>query len=456
MKIMNKRFFLFLAGICCFFNIQAQDTSGYNLKRCISYALENSYLHKSNIIDAEERYSEYRTAKSKILPSIDFYMDYYKYFNDLPTYIFPAEEGNILSGGTSTGPYPVGLGLPHNLNAGLDINQVIFDRNFILTQDLEKNLEKLDQLQNQFSRETIIYDVTLNYYKLASLATKKELMLYNLERLSRIEELVDIQIENGFARSFDKGKVEINRTKLLSGIDQLDAGIEQLEGYIKFLMGMPVETDINIVVESLEVNPGRINESYPDSLSNTQQELLDTKIDLLELQKDAIKGDYFLTLNAFAKFRVQAQREAFNFFEGNQDWFLINLFGVRLDIPIYRGGEKKKKMDASTLKSDKVRLNKIKLQENLKMQFENSRIELINSLKKIEYSEKNVITSKNMYEQTSALFEEGLAMLSDLLEVESTYREAENNLVTARYGYKIAELNYLKSTGNLLTYSQDL
>ena len=113
-------------------------------------------------------------------------------------------------------------------------------------------------------------------------------------------------------------------------------------------------------------------------------------------------------------------------------------------------------MEASTLKSDKVRLNKIKLQENLKMQFENSRIELINSLKKIEYSEKNVITSKNMYEQTSALFEEGLAMLSDLLEVEATYREAENNLITARYGYKIAELNYLKSTGNLLTYSQDL
>ena len=456
MNIMNKRLFLFLVCICSFFNVQAQDTSIYDLKRCVSFALQNSYLNKSDLIDAEERYSEYRTAKSKILPSIDFYMDYFKYFNDFPTYLFPSEEGYILSGGTSDGPYPVGLGLPHNLNAGLDINQVIFDRNFILTQDLEKNLEKLDQLQSQFSRETIIYDVTLNYYKLASLNTKKDLMLYNLERLSRIEKLVDVQIENGYARSFDKGKVEINRTKLLSGIDQLDAGIEQLEAYMKFLMGMPVETDIDIVLEPLEVNPGKINENYPDSLFNTQQELLDTKIDLYELQKDAIKGDYFLKLNAFAKFRIQAQREAFNFFEGNQDWFLINLFGIRLDIPIYRGGEKRKKMDASTLKSDKVRLDKIKLQENLKMQFENSRIELINSLKKIDYSEKNVITSKNMYEQTSALFEEGLAMLSDLLEVESTYREAENDLITARYGYKIAELNYLKSTGNLLTYSQDL
>ena len=455
-KIMSKRIFLFLAGICCFFNVQSQDASDYDLKKCIAYALENSYLNTSDKIDADERYAAYKTAKTKILPQVDFYLDYYNYFNDLPTYIFPAEEGNILSGGSSTGPYPVGLGLPHNLNAGLDIKQVIFDRNFILTDDLERNLAKLDQLKNQLSQETIIYDVTLNYYKLASLYAKKELMQYNIERLVRISEQVDVQIANGYARSFDKGKIEINMTKILTGIDQLNAGIEQLEGYIKFLMGMPVETDINIVIEEMELKPGQISEDYPDSLANTEQELLDTKIDLYELDKERIKSDHFLKLNAFARFRLQAQREAFNFFEGNQDWFLINMFGVRLDIPIYRGGERKKKMEASSIKSDRVRLDKIRLQESLKMQFENARIELINSLSNIEYSRKNVETSKGMYEQTTALYKEGLVMLSELLEVESAYREAENNLITAQYGYKIAELNYLKATGNLLTYSEDL
>ena len=113
-------------------------------------------------------------------------------------------------------------------------------------------------------------------------------------------------------------------------------------------------------------------------------------------------------------------------------------------------------MEASSLKSEKVKLDKVRLQESLKMQFENSRNELINSLKKIEYNTKNVETSKYMFEQTSAMYEEGLTLLSDLLESEATYREAENNLITATYDYKIAELNYLKSTGNLLTYAQDL
>jgi outer membrane protein TolC len=221
-------------------------------------------------------------------------------------------------------------------------------------------------------------------------------------------------------------------------------------------MGMPVDTDMEIVIHDIEINPGQINNEYPENTENIQEELLDTKIDLYDLERENVKSDYFLKLKAFARFRVQAQREAFNFFEGNQDWFLINLFGVRLDIPVYQGGKKKKQMESSTVRSSKVKLDKIRLQENLKMQFENSRIELANSLRSIEYNEKNVETAKTMYEQTSAMFEEGLVMLTELLEIESTYREAENNLIAANYGYKIAELNYLKSTGNLLTYTQDL
>lgn len=453
---MLKGILLFLFLICCFFNLRGQDTLDFDLRACLDYGLENSYLRQSDRIEAKERLNEYNTAKRRFLPQIDLYAKYHNYFNDLPTYIFPSEEGGILSGGTSEGPYPVELGLPHNLNAAVHVNQVIFDRNFILIDDFNRNLEKLDLLKEQLSKETIIYDITLNYYTLASMYAKKELLQYNLERLARIERLLDTQIENGFARPYDKGKIEINRTGLMAGMDQIDAGISQMQQYLKFLMGMPVDQEIHILIEDPDVQPGQIADHYPDSLANTEEALLDTQIDLYELEKDKMKSDYFLKLSAFARFRVQAQREAFNFFQGNQDWFLINLFGVRLDIPIYHGGIRNKQMESSNIKSSKVRLSRIQLQESLKMQFENARFEVNNAMKNIEYNKKNVETSKFMYDQTAALFEEGLTMLTDLLEVESIYREAENELITATYNYKIAELKFLKSTGNLFTYMQDL
>jgi len=81
---MNKRVVLFFIGICCLFDLRAQDTSHYDLKRCITYALENSYLKKSNKLEADERFAEYKATKSKILPQIDFYLGYHNYFNDIP------------------------------------------------------------------------------------------------------------------------------------------------------------------------------------------------------------------------------------------------------------------------------------------------------------------------------------------------------------------------------------
>jgi len=453
---MTKKFGIFLIFLISFFQLKGQDSTIYDLKLCLDFALQNSYLIKSDVIDSQERNARYLNSRSEYLPQIDAYVDYYYYLNDFPTYIFPENEGNILSGGTSTGPYPVPLGLSNNLNAGLSINQVVFDKNFLLASSFKENIEKIDMLKAQLTRETIIYDVSLNFYNLSSLLAKKELLEFNLERLNKIEKLLEIHIQNGFARNIDKGKLDLERAKVLSGRDQMDAGISRLASYLKFLMGMPVEKDFSINNEDLIIDTGISFTEPTEDLSNTQSELLNTQIEISELEMDKVKADYFLTLNAYAHFRAQAQREAFNFFQADQDWYLINLLGIRLDIPILRGGAKKKQIETQNINASKIKLNQIKLQENLKMEYENARHLLINSVKNIEYIEHSVETSKNIHDKTSALFEEGLVPLSDLLEAESTYQESAINLITAEYGFKIAELKYLKATGNLFTYSEEL
>lgn len=453
---MTKKFTFFLIFLISFFQLKGQDSSTFDLKSCLDYALQNSYLLKAERIDSQERNARYSNSRSEYLPQIDAYVDYFYYLNEFPTYIFPESEGNILSGGTSEGPYPVPLGLPNNLNAGLSINQVVFDKNFLLASSFKQNIGKIDRLKVQLTRETIIYDVSLNYYNLASIQAKKELLEFNLERLSKIEKLLDIQIENGYARVIDKGKLDLERAKVLSGRDQLDAGIARLASYLQFLMGMPVENEFAIQAEDLAIDTGLSFTMPGNDINNTQSELLSTQIEISELEMDKVKAEYFLTLNAYAHFQAQAQREALNFFQSDQDWFLINLLGIRLDIPILRGGAKKKQMEIQNINASKIKLNQIKLQENLKMEYENSRQLLINSVKNIEYIGHSVETSKSIFEKTAALFEEGLAPLSDLLEAESTYRESAMNLITAEYGFKIAELNYLKATGNLFTYSEEL
>ena len=450
---MNKCYLFFFITIFLVYNSsRAQEISTFNLQSCIEYALDNSYQQKSFDLEVLERQTTIRKNTTHFLPQIDAYANYINYFNDLPTYIFPENEGKILSGGSSGPYYPVELGLPNNLNLGIKINQVIYDHNFFLKDKYKATLNTANQLNGQFTREEIIYNVSQTYYKAGSLKAQIGLISYNLERLTKIEKTLESQIKNGFARETEKSKILINRARLITNKNQAEAGLQQLLNYLKFLMGMSVEVPIDISIKEVIINDIDVPDTAQIS-DNIKLQLIKSQIAFNELEQEKLKNDYYPKLNAFAHFRFQAQRDAFNFFSGNEDWYLINLFGISLDIPILHGGDKRKNMELYEIKTSQMELNKIRLEESLKMDYENAKNNLINNIEEIRLKEENVKIAKDSFDQTTALFEEGLVMLSELLETESMYREMENELVTAKYSYKLAELNYLKATGNLLTYS---
>jgi len=433
--------------------IPAQDSSSVSLQFCIEYALKNSYQQKSLELDIRQRQVGLHQKKTGFLPKVDSYAHYFNYFNDLPTYIFPEKEGFILSEGNSDRFYPVELGLPHNLNIGIKLNQVIYDQNFFLANKYKTNLITLNQLSSRLTKEEIVYNVSQTYYQAASLKAQIDLVEFNSERIEKIERMLDSQIENGFARTSDKSKILIGRSKLITQKNKAESGYEQMLNYLKFQIGMPVEEKIDIYTD--DFNPDIA--SLPDTTAPNEDirlQLMESQIEINHLQEEQIKNDYYPKLNAFAHFRFQAQRDAFNFFDGNESWYLINLFGVRLDIPIIHGGEKRKNLELAEIKSSQMELARIQLQESLKMDYTNAKNELYNSIESVHLWEENLKIAKNAYDQSSALFEEGLAMLNELLDAEADYREMQAELVKARYAHKIAEITYLKSAGHLINFAE--
>ncbi len=428
-----------------------QDPNTFNLQHCIEYALENSYLQRSQVLQSREQQATLNQKKAGFLPQIDSYADYRNYFSDLPTYIFPDQEGSILSGGTSSGFYPVELGLPHNLNIGIKINQVIYDQNFFLADKFKTNLTAINQLNLRLTNEEIVFNVSQTFFQAASLESQMDLIDFNFERLERIEKMLDSQIKNGFARVTEKNKILINRAKLITQRNQAELGLNQMLDYLKFQMGMPVDQELQISTEDLLLDGPAIPDTARIS-ENIKLQLLESRMEVTQLEERQVKNNYYPKLNAFALFRYQAQREAFNFFNGNESWYLINFFGIRLDIPIVHGGEKRKSLELMEIQSSELELDRLRLEENLKMEYTHAKNELMNSIEEVRLKEENVRIARIGFDESSALFEEGLVMLNELLDTEAVYREMQSELMTARYKRKIAELKYLKTTGNLLNF----
>jgi len=81
--------------------------------------------------------------------------------------------------------------------------------------------------------------------------------------------------------------------------------------------------------------------------------------------------------------------------------------------------------------------------------FENAKLQVQSNLTTIKAQQENVDLANEVYASTQNNYKLGLASLTDLLDSETSLTEAQNNYNEALLQYKLAELDIIKSNGNL-------
>ena len=330
---------LWISGI----TVYAQDS--YDLVECLSFTLENSPKLESEKLSQEKETLELMEQRSSFLPSIDAYVNYHHYFNDLPTYIFPVQEGSVLAGEQLDSPYPVELGLPHNLNTGFEIQQTIFDRNFFGGGALSQRYQSYKSIRLNIVEEEVLYETAVLFYNVAVNQEKLRFLEQNIERLIKLSSIVELQVEQGFAKQTDLDKLMVKTSTLNSKRNKLNSGINQQFGYLKLMMGLSQEDNLELRVGS-ELN---VDDSGENAGEGLQQQLLEEQRELNELNSKRSSSEYLPKLQAFAAFNFQAQRQSVDFFRANRDWYNVHQWGLRLSIPIMRGLEKKNRKEVSQI-----------------------------------------------------------------------------------------------------------
>ena len=97
-----------------------------------------------------------------------------------------------------------------------------------------------------------------------------------------------------------------------------------------------------------------------------------------------------------------------------------------------------------------------KVQEDLKntelslnLAFENAKTQISNSIITLNNQKENVELAQEVYDNTRNNYNQGLAPLTDLLDAENSLTTAQNNYSSALLDYRLAEIQLIKSQGNL-------
>ena len=441
---MKSRITAILIYFLCFNALHAQEE--FDLTECLVYTLQNSPKIASEKLAQEKETVTLFQNKSSYLPQVDAFINYHNYFSDLPTYIFPETEGSNLAGIPTGGPYPVQLGLPHNLNTGFEINQTIFDMNFFGNGELSEHFQAYNDIKLTIAEEEILYQVAVLYYQVAINEEKMLFLEMNLERLIKIQDIVKLQVDQGFAKQTDFDKLAVKTSTLKSKKNKLAAGIRQQISYLKFMMGMPGDDEIDIVYEKNMYSPAGLLEENSEDL---EEKLLNEQRKLNRMNTRKLNAEYYPKLQAYAAFLFQAQRQQLNFLASGQDWYNIHQWGLKLTIPIMRGFEKKSKKELSEIVDAQLTFGLDQKKQQSEIAFSSAVSELEASRIEQEAQKENVALAERIFKQSELSYEEGTILLMDFMDTEAMLRESQMMYATSILDTKLAELKILKASGKL-------
>lgn len=344
------------------------------------------------------------------------------------------------------------LGQTWNSNAGIQLSQQLFNQQVFTGLQAAKSSEEYYNLTAQLTEEQIIEMVANNYYQV--LVNKQQINVIdtNLKNVKKVEKVVSNQYKNGLAKKVDVDRITVNITNLTTQREQAINAVTQLENQLKFAMGMPVSTPINLVADGLNQNITLPDLPETVDLTNrTEVKLLDTQDKLLSLQRKALIAEYFPTLSLSGNYTYSSQSNSFDFLHSGAAsiGFGASAIGLTLRVPIFNGFLTRSKIRQADIDIKKAKEDRLNSVNQLNLNYENAKLNLRNNLNTINSQRKNVDLAQEIYRSTQNNYNNGLANLTDLLDTENALVQAQNSYIQALLNYKVAEIQLIKSNGNI-------
>lgn len=423
----------------------AQDVKSLTLKEAINYALENKADAKKAKLKVENSAYQIQEVRSRALPQISA--------NGNLTYN-PVIQTTVIDGAGFGQPgttIQAAFGQKWVSTAGVSLTQALFDQTVFTGLKAAKSTREFYQINEQLTEEQVIERVANNYYQVYVQRQKLTVIDSTYKNTTKVRNIIKGQFDNGLAKKIDLDRILVKISNINTQRQQVLNAVQIQENALKFYMGMPIETQIEIPQTAFEVSPQALSE-IPNTANRTEYLLLKKQEQLLFYQKKAVESSYYPTLSLNAGYNYIGQGPVMPIGGKPADgvyWSDFSSIGLNLKVPIFTGfGTRAKVRQADIdLRSIKEDLNDTKL--SLDLAFANAKTQIDNSLTTINNQKENAQLAKEVLDNTRNNYVQGLASLTDLLDAENSLTEAQNNYTSAILEYKLAEIQLIKSKGEL-------
>ncbi|MCI4667799.1 MAG: TolC family protein [Bacteroidia bacterium] len=456
--------------------LQAQESFSLTMEECIQYGLDNNL----NIKNA--RYDEY-IAEARVkevlangYPQVNISADL-QYFVELPTSILPGsfspQQDIVFIDGK---PYPLTALDPETLmpipgapveaqfgqawqsTAGASLNQLVFDGAFFLGLKASKTFVEVTKRSTNQSQEETAIAITRAYYQALITKEQSNLIDANIERLEKLLNETSELNKEGFVEKIDVDRLEINLNNLKLEKEKIKRLATVSINLLKFQMGMPIISELTLTedIKALKDKPVYDLEKGEFNPENRiEYQTLKESIQLENYRLKGIQVGYYPSLYAFGSYQFNAQRDAFDFFDGDQSWFPISVVGLQLNIPVFDGLRKNAQAQQARLNLKKLDNQSKMLEESFELELSNGLVNLKNAYTSLQSYEKNVELAKRVFDVATIKYREGVGSSLEVNDAESQLKQSESAYLSGLLEYLLYQADYKKARGEFSKYHKN-
>ncbi len=418
-----------------------------NLKAALQHTIDHHAKVQQALIDVQLGQQTLRESISTGLPQVNASATF---LNNLAlrTSLVPAE----FFGGPAGEFAQIQFGTNWNGNAGVELNQMVFNKQWLLALEATKKLKSFYEVSLEKTKEDVIYETAKLYFQIQLTDTQRGILQANLEQINGLLTVTQRQFQNGLAKKIDVDRLQVQSSNLTTQLSNLDLQLQQLLLALKFAMQMPLDADIVLTdtISEKEFTDLPVSFLQPAYQLRPALRILQVQEELYDLDLRRWKAGYFPTASLFANYTYEWQANNFGELTDGQRWTDYAQVGLHFHFPIFDGFYKDSQKQMAILNKMKVGqdIGYTRMAYQLQYQQALSSIELNrNNLQAVADTRK---VAEEVYRVTQSRYREGIAPITELLDAETSMRTAQSNYVSTLGQLKLAEIELLYANGKLI------
>ncbi|GLU51344.1 TolC family protein [Dyadobacter frigoris] len=408
--------------------------SNGTLEEIIQYAMKNQPLIRQSVID--ERITE-NTVKTKLA---DWYPQINFNYNLQHNFLI---QTSIIAGN------PVKLGVNNTSAAQFTLSQAIFNRDVLLAKRTRGDVQLQASQTTTANKVDLAVNVSKAFYDVLATSQQIYVSQEDIVRLERSLQDAKNQYKSGVTDKIDykRAMISLNNTKASkkSNEDILKGKLE----YLKSLMGYPVEKELKISYDSLQMEREMLIDTIqgPDVNSRIEYQLLTTQKRLQESNLSYNKMSFLPTIAANGAYNLNYQNNKFGDLYYNN--YPQSFATVTLSLPLFQGGKRKYNINSAEWQLKRTNLDITNLKNNVNSEYANALGYYKGSLATLLAQKDNVDLAKEVYDVIQLQYKSGIKTYLEVITSETDLRLARINYYNALYQVLANKIDVQKALGQL-------